>query len=346
MTPVPPAPAGALVALDAVVTRHGPDVLADPLALEAALRAATVPLLGPQFAALVGVAGTAAVARMRAALAERADPDAVLAAGVDAAGVDAAADPAAVSWACAMLGAALGYLPRATARGAAPPGAAPPAARRRRPGRIVLAAAVLALLAGAGAYLLLRPAEPAPRPTGADLVGSPVAGPAAPAATPTPVPPADPLLAFRDPELRALAEPYLRGPGASCEAQEIDVQVRDNVDCDLGGGRVAIFTRYLSTEFMQGIRGGFLDSDDGRGDIRSLRWRFVDRVAGTRVGIPPTSGRPGEGRRIRFVQDGLPLLWFDQDATACVALLGLNPPSGDAAADLDALRSFWADPNR
>ncbi|WP_214405493.1 hypothetical protein, partial [Pseudonocardia lacus] len=78
--------AAALDLLDAVVDRHGPDVLGDAVALEGALRMATAPPPEAQLTAMVGAAATGASARMRAARAEGAGPDAVIAAGTEVAG--------------------------------------------------------------------------------------------------------------------------------------------------------------------------------------------------------------------------------------------------------------------
>jgi hypothetical protein len=50
---------------------------------------------------------------------------------------------------------------------------------------------------------------------------------------------------------------------------------------------------------------------------------------------------------VRFVdREGVPRLYFDQDSSGCTGELALSRPTGNDLADLDALRSFWANPAR
>src|SRR6266545_203629 len=98
-----------LNALEAVVDRHGRDVLSDPIALTGALRSLPDPPAEDDIVALAAAAGAGAVGRMHAVLAAGGDADEALRAAVDLAG-PAAGDRAGL--ACGLLGAALGFLPR------------------------------------------------------------------------------------------------------------------------------------------------------------------------------------------------------------------------------------------
>jgi hypothetical protein len=48
---------------------------------------------------------------------------------------------------------------------------------------------------------------------------------------------------------------------------------------------------------------------------------------------------------VRFVgRDGVPRLYFDQDSSGCTGELTPARPTGNDRADLEELRTFWADP--
>jgi hypothetical protein len=350
-----------LTVLDSAVTRYGRDAVADPVALAGALRAATNPLAEDDIDALARVAAGDALDRMRAAVAEGAPADQALAAAVSATDPD----DSSARWACTVLGRALGYLPREPAgdtsgagsgsdgaRVAAPASPQPGRGRSRR-GPLVAAVAVVALVAAAVAYLLVAPGDAAPRAAGGtagpDPTGSATTAPAADPAQPAAAAPADPLAAFTDPGMRALAEPFLRTPGVVCRSDVAGVNVQESVGCtNLNHGHAALFTKFLNADLMRDIRRGNLEGLLHQpSTTRSLRWRFVDPVAGTRTGIPAGSSEAGEGTRIRFVQEtGDPYLYFDQDSTAVAVLMTSADRTGDTTADLDELRSYWADPNR
>jgi hypothetical protein len=105
-----------LTALDAVIDWFGRSAATDPIALAGALRSVTDPPAEAAVEVLSRVAGSPAVDRMRAALERDESAADALAEGVAAADPDV--DPAAASaarWACPLLGAALGLLPRAWA---------------------------------------------------------------------------------------------------------------------------------------------------------------------------------------------------------------------------------------
>jgi hypothetical protein len=152
-----------LLALDHAVRRFGPAVLTDPAGLRDALRTADEPPPEPAIAALTQAAATPALAWMRIALHTTPDPGDALAAGVNATrshGHDLPAGPAAARWACVMLGAAAGVLPREWARRDTPPRACLPSLRR---GLAVAAlAAALAVTAAFTVASYARPAEPVP----------------------------------------------------------------------------------------------------------------------------------------------------------------------------------------
>jgi hypothetical protein len=172
---------------------------------------------------------------------------------------------------------------------------------------------------------------------------------AAPTAAPTaaqPAPPADPRSVFQDPELRALAEPFLAGPAVSCAPRDPDADVAERVACDLGGGRAAVFSRLLTPDVMRDQRRGIVAGQGAQpGTVLSVRWRYPAGGPETRAGIPPGQRDRGEGVRVRFVdREGVPRLYFDQDSSGCTGDLSLTRPTGNDRADLEALRTFWADP--
>lgn len=217
---------------------------------------------------------------------------------------------------------------------------AAPAPVRSRPALAALALLV-ALTIGAtvaGSLSLARsaPTDVAEPPTGAPPTAKP------------PVAPTDPRSVFRDPSLRALAESFLARPGVSCEQREPGVNVTESVACDFGRGRIGLFNRMLNADVIRDLRRGFVAGRLAEpGSVRSLRWRYVEGRPGTRTGIPEGQDDPGEGVRVRFVDpEGVPRLYFDQDSSGCTGYLALAEPTGDDNADLEALRSFWADPAR
>jgi hypothetical protein len=211
-----------------------------------------------------------------------------------------------------------------------------------------LAFAALALLVGltigatvAGSLSLSERSSPIGSPP------SPTAAPTDESAPPTAAP-ADPRSVFRDPALRALAESFLARPGVSCEQREPGVNVTESVACDLGRGRIGLFNRMLTADVMRDLRRGFVEGRLAeQGSVRSLRWRYVDGRPGTRTGVPAGQDDPVEGVRVRFVDpEGVPRLYFDQDSSGCTGYLALAEPTGNDDADLETLRSFWADPAR
>lgn len=372
-----------LTALESAIERYGRAAITDPLALAGALRAATSAPSEREIAVLSQVAAGAALPRLRSAVEQGADPEGALAVAVDAAQpVDA--DGPAVRWALIMLGAALGLLPRSLATGAGPlpdpgddptvtqaapaaagmgmPGTAGTAPSRMRKARPLLAVAATAIVALAAAGAFLLPGGSTSVPAGVASVPA-LPGPttatsatAAPADADAPAPPAsggpdfsgnatdDPRLAFRDPGLLALAEPYLRTPGVSCVAESTVTNLQELVSCYLGGRWIGGFGKYLSVDRFRFIRAAQLEGALARpGTVRSLRWRYVSDRPGVKTGIPAGRGDLGEGVRIRLIaEDGVPFLYFDQDSTLSYGLLS----SADPATDLDMLRAFWADPTR
>jgi hypothetical protein len=340
-------------ALEAIIERHGRGAVADPLALAAALRGLTAPPSEPEIAALVEAVSTDALDRMRAALERGADAEAA----VDAAVADRP-DPAPARWAVTVLGVALGLLPRSLAAEGSPAVAAvaaaaaptdPPRPRRRRP--LVAGVAVVVLLLAGTAAVVRASYDDSTGPSAAaagsvpDPVGTGGATPTTAAAVPRP--PVDPRSVITDPDLFAFAEPYLT-PSTVCIEHEQQVNVQQSVSCLLDEGHIGLFTTMFTTESMLGIRsvhlGGALATP---ASTRSLRWEFVPGRPGVRTGIPAGRAEQGEGVRIRFLdQRGQPQLYFDQESVACHALLGLADLSADPVADLDALRSYWADPTR
>lgn len=240
----------------------------------------------------------------------------------------------------------------AVRRALAPAGSRPPAVL------VVLAALLVAgtvVASVAGAYALQRGQGPAGSPP---AIATPPAAPpshseqAAPVPAPTaqaPAPPSDPRAVFADPALRALAEPFLAGPGVSCQSRTPEDGETERVACELGAGRTAVFTR-TSPEEMRQRRQDLVAGRQARpGTVVSLRWRYDGSGTATRTGIPAGHEVRGEGVRVRYVDlEGRPRFRFDQDATGCAGDLALTRPTGDARADqeadLEELRLFWADP--
>ncbi|TWF74370.1 hypothetical protein FHX44_11250 [Pseudonocardia hierapolitana] len=238
----------------------------------------------------------------------------------------------------------------------APVGSRPPAVL------VVLAALLVAgtiVASVVGTLSLLRgPAVAGPPPPAAAAppeIATPPSTPttaaaeAAPTPAPTaapPVPPADPRVVFQDPALRTLAEPFLAGPAVSCEQRPPAPDETESVACDLGGGRAAAFSRMIAPDAMRDRRQDIVLGRQARpGTVVSVRWRYVAGGTDIRAGIPAGKGDRGEGVRARYVdREGVPRLYFDQDATACTGALTLTRPSGNGRADLEELRTFWADP--
>ena len=100
-----------LTALEAAVERYGRGTVTDPVALGGALHAVTDPPSEEEIDALVQVASTAAVGRLRAALAQGDEPERTLDVAVRAA-EEGGANPVTAHWATALTRAALGLLPR------------------------------------------------------------------------------------------------------------------------------------------------------------------------------------------------------------------------------------------
>lgn len=366
-----------LTLLDAVVERYGPGTVADPVALAAALRTMTDPPPDHEVAVLAEVAATDALPALRASLERDTDPERAVAAATAAAGhPDRPGDD---RWAVAHLGAALGLLPRALAAGAERPAApttlhpvgpteeltggrattpGPPSTTSpRRRTRFLVAAAVVVLLVAVGALVVLNrgtatpvaAAGVAPPPATTD----PGAATPSPAPTTTPeaeAPPADPRSVIKDPGLRAFIEPFLTEPGARCTSDDApEVNSQEKVSCVFANGNGGVFEKMLSGDVMRDLRAGFLGGTQAAPGtiVRSLRWKYVPDRPGARTGIPPTSRETGNGTRIRFVHEsGMALLYFDDDTTHCIGMLGLPESTGDPQADLDVLRAYWADPGR
>jgi hypothetical protein len=187
-----------------------------------------------------------------------------------------------------------------------------------------------------------------------DATGPPPAATAAPTELAAPpaatslAAPNDPHSAFRDPALRALAESFLAGPAVSCAQRPPATDEAENVACDLGEGRAAVFTRMVTPDVMRDQRRGVVEGQAAEpGTVVSVRWRYVAGRPGTRAGVPDGQNDRGEGVRVRFVdREGVPRLYFDQDSSGCTGELALTRPTGNDLADLDALRSFWANPAR
>ncbi len=197
----------------------------------------------------------------------------------------------------------------------------------------------------AGTLSLTRRSEATGPPTPAPAAPTELAAPPAPTSPPTP---ADARGAFRDPALRALAESFLAGPAVSCEQRPPATDEAESVACDLGEGRAAVFTRMVTPDVMREQRRGVVEGQNAEpGTVLSVRWRYVAGRPGTRAGVPDGQNDRGEGVRVRFVdREGVPRLYFDQDSSGCTGELALTRPTGNDLADLDALRSFWANPAR
>jgi hypothetical protein len=358
----------ALAALDTVVERFGPAALTDPLALGAALRGLTDPLPEDQISLLTEAAASGAPGRLRAAIeAGTPVPSALAEAVALASGAGRGMPADAARWAVTQLGCAAGLLPRrmagqeAAASGHEPDVAGAPAGRRSR-GRVAVGAGAVVAAAAVAALVWTQvdgtgEADAGPAPSAS--AGSSTTAPALPAADPTPSASATPgatgtatptfaadaLEAFQAPELRRLAEPYLRSGGVQCRASETPLGVQEAVACSFGDrGMVGLFYKYLGPEAMGNARGGLLGGEVTAedGTVRQLPWRFVDQRAGTKAGIPAgTSGR-AEGLRVRFqsVATGRPTLYFDQESVLCSGVFTA------LTADRSQLRDFWADPER
>jgi hypothetical protein len=153
---------------------------------------------------------------------------------------------------------------------------------------------------------------------------------------------------FQDPALRALAEPFLAGPAASCEPRAPAPDETETVACDLGGGHTGVFSRMATPDAMRDRRQDIVLGRQAQPGtvVVSVRWRYVAGGTDTRAGIPAGQTDRSEGVRARYVDpEGVPRLYFDQDATACTGDLTLAPPTGNDRADLEELRDFWADPS-
>jgi hypothetical protein len=89
-----------------------------------------------------------------------------------------------------------------------------------------------------------------------------------------------------------------------------------------------------------GLVGGEVTAEGGT--VRQLPWRFVDKRAGTKVGIPVGIRARAEGLRVRFqsVATGRPTLYFDQESILCSGVFTA------LKADRTQLRDFWANPGR
>jgi hypothetical protein len=201
----------------------------------------------------------------------------------------------------------------------------------------------------AGTLSLTRRSTATGPPTPAPATPTELAAPpAVPTTAAPPAAPTDPRSAFRDPALRALAESFLAGPAVSCAQRPPATDEAESVACDLGEGRTAVFTRMVTPDVMREQRRGVVEGQEAEpGTVVSVRWRYVAGRPGTRAGVPDGQNDPGEGVRVRFVdREGVPRLYFDQDSSGCTGELALTRPTGNDLADLDALRSFWANPAR
>jgi hypothetical protein len=212
---------------------------------------------------------------------------------------------------------------------------------------LLVAGTIVATVAGT-LSLTRRPDATGP-PTPAPATPTELAAPpAVPTTAAPPAAPTDPRSAFRDPALRALAESFLAGPAVSCAQRPPATDEAESVACDLGEGRTAVFTRMVTPDVMREQRRGVVEGQEAEpGTVVSVRWRYVPGRPGTRAGVPDGENDRGEGVRVRFVdREGVPRLYFDQDSSGCTGELALTRPTGDDLADLDALRSFWANPAR
>ncbi len=358
----------ALAALDAVAERYGPAALTDPLALGAALRGLTDPLPEDQISLLIEAAASGAPDRLRSALEAGTPVPAALGEAVAlASGAGRGMPVEAARWAVTQLGCARGLLPRRMAErevaASARQQTGPPTGRRSRGRAGLVLGAGAAVAAAALAWTQLDGAGGAsPTPSAA---AGPSTVPALPAADSTPSTPSTPGTsgtpsatgtpaptfvatareAFQAPELRRLAQPYLKSGGVQCRASETALGVQEAVACSFGDrGMVGLFYKYLGPEAMRNARDGLLDGEVSAedGTVRQLPWRFVDPRAGTKVGIPVGTRARAEGLRVRFqsVSTGRPTLYFDQESILCSGVFTA------LTADRTQLRDFWADPER
>ena len=343
-----------LATLDTVVERFGPAALTDPLALGAALRAMPDPLAEDQISLLTEAAGSGAPSRLRTEL-EAGTPvpsalgEAVALASEAGRGMSAEA----ARWAVTQLGCAGGLLPRTMADQPAALSTRKRRSPRVRVGPALGAGAVVAVAAVAAlAWTQLGAA----RDTDARATPGPSAGPSptapalpavdpTPSASPTPTFAAQPLAAFQAPELRRMAEIYLKSGGVQCRTAETPLGVQEAVACSFGDhNMVGLFYKYLGPETMKNARDGLISGAGTAkdGTVRQLPWRFLDKRAGTKYGIPMGTWAPAEGLRVRFQNAATdrPTLYFDQESILCSGVFtALN-------ADRTQLREFWADPER
>ncbi|MEU4157934.1 hypothetical protein [Actinoplanes sp. NPDC026670] len=354
-----------LAVLDTVVERFGPAALADPLALAAALRGLPDPLPEDQIGLLTAAVASGAPGRLRTELEAGAPVPAALAEAVALASGAGSGMPAEVArWAVTQLGCAGGLLPRHMADQEAvssasppPPGAGEPPARRTR-GRAVPVLAAGAVVAVAAVAALTWTQLGTAADTGTDAAATPspsaapsTTAPALPAADPTPSTSqapetaTDPLEVFRAPELRRLAEIYVKSGGVQCRTAATPLGVQEAVACNFGDhGVVGIFYKYLGPETLSKARDGLIGGEvtAKNGTVRQLWWRFLNERAGTKYGIPMGVSARAEGLRVRFHSSATstPTLYFDQESTLCSGLF--TSPT----ADRTELREFWADPQR
>lgn len=361
-----------LAVLDTVVERFGLAALTDPLALGAALRGMPDPLPEDQISLLTEAAASGAPGRLRTELEVGTPvPSALGEAVALASGAGRGMPAEAARWAVTQLGCAAGLLPRLmadqeAALSAPPPhDAGEPTARRSRgrvgpalaAGTVVAVAAVAALAwtqlgtaadtdagatpstsAGRSTTAPALPALPTAAPT-PSTSGTPASG------TATPTFAADPLEAFRAPELRRLAEIYVKSGRVQCRTAATPLGVQEAVACSFGDHKmVGLFYKYLGPETMSNARDGLLGGEVTAkdGTVRQLRWRFLDKRAGTKYGIPMGTRARGEGLRVRFQSSATdrPTLYFDQESILCSGLFTA------LTADRTELREFWADPER
>jgi hypothetical protein len=354
-----------LGALDTVVERFGPAALTDPLALGAALRGLTDPLPEDQISLLTEAAASGAPARLRTALEVGTPvPSALDEAVALASGAGRGMPAEAARWAVTQLGCAGGLLPRRMAEAPAAPSAQPsPGAgvsTWRSRGRLGAGAAVVVAAVAVLAWTQLDGGgdSDAGAATPSASAG-PTTTPALPTLEPTPSPSetpgatgtatptfaADPLDAFQAPELRRLARIYLKSGGVQCRASQTPLGVQEAVACSFGDrGMVGLFYKYLGPEAMANSRDGLLDGEVSAkdGTVRQLPWRYVDKKAGTKVGIPVGIIARAEGLRVRFqsVTTGRPTLYFDQESILCSGVFTA------LTANRTQLRDFWANPER
>jgi hypothetical protein len=345
-----------LISLDDTIRRFGTAVLSDPTALRDALSTADIRPADEAIAALTETAATPALAWMRGAAGQVRDPERTLAVGVDATRAHGRSIPAglpAARWACIQFGAATGLLPREWAATDLPP--VPGRGPSRRRGAMLAGAAAAAVMtvavvaAAAVGVIAQRGVEPVP-------VSASGPAPAEPSAAPAPVTPvrhpdysgtstADPRTAFRDPDLLALAEPYLTARGADCAAQDPSGYYAERVLCYLGSGRVAAFKKAVSTDVLRRERSAVTANVRGTaraGTIHASRWAFVAERPGVKTDIADAGA--GDGMRIRWTTTkGYRDLYFDQDSTGASGLISIRSADPGQA---DPLHDYWAEPSR